>query len=615
MRKINFGVLLVVLLVSLSFGLPHILMSILLGGYGNYAPLVVSNVSGKSWDEARGFGPRYREVYDGRLLISDLYNYEYKNTPSPGPVLPAFILGGLAHILGSLKNLFVFADFIFPAATFLITYLFLFHLTKNRLISVMAAVALIFGYRLISSFPPFTFQGFKNFLESIFNYNYGESPLEFSRLDTPEFTHILLILNIYFLHLAIQRLSNKFAFLSGIFLGSLFYSYIFYWPFSLSGAGLLCLIYIFKKEWGKAKILCKILSSGLLLSLPYWLIYFKFKLSPIASEYFSRSLLEPGYSIYIPVNLIFWSLFFFIFYRKRDDIFYLCASFFMGGVLFLNFGFITGTGFNITRHNWLSRDIYPWLILMLAITFNYMVTNIYADKVLSKVSQVFKKYHKQIAVFMIAFFIAYGFYTHARFSFKKYRDYTISKEMQDVFNWLNKNTLPDSVVISCSIERNELLPTYTHNNVFFTTADTSLSFAPLSEILERLYITYKFYGIGQDYLRFILKYPAQNLKDKSLARELDAKRYIFFVSTDQKFFKDNQIRDDFLNKIMSDFERSESLLNKQSLSRYRIDYLIYGQLERKLAKNLRLETDAELKDLFKKAYEGRDFSIYAFNNQ
>lgn len=373
-------------LVGLSFGLPHILMSKLLGGYGKYTPLVVSNVSGQTWDETFGLAPRYREVYDGRLFIGDVNTYEYKSKPSPVPIFPALLLGLFARALGSVKNLFVWSDFISPAIIFILAYLFLFKVIKNRLVALMGSLALIYGHRLIVGFPPVSPWRIKYLTDSIFNFNNGVGMLEFARLDAPQFIYILNICAFYFLFLALQKGKSKFAVLSGIFFGLLFYSYLYYWLFFAAGCGILLCIYLIKMERPKTKILFVVLITGFLISIPYWINLAKFKLLPGAKDYLFT---EYGRDPYLPLTYIAWLILFIIFYRKRDDIFYFFISFLLAGILCMNIQLVTGV--NVLKSHWELRVLTPWLIFILTVMLNHLITGAFRTKFFQVLSGLLKK--------------------------------------------------------------------------------------------------------------------------------------------------------------------------------------------------------------------------------
>jgi hypothetical protein len=74
---------------------------------------------------------------------------------------------------------------------------------------------------------------------------------------------------------------------------------------------------------------------------------------------------------------------------------------------------------------------------------------------------------------------------------------------KEAFDWLNRSTPRDSVVVTPSFETNMLLPVYTHANVFLPNGNQSL--APTAELVDRLLIVYKVFGVPPAYLAASLR--------------------------------------------------------------------------------------------------------------
>jgi hypothetical protein len=68
--------------------------------------------------------------------------------------------------------------------------------------------------------------------------------------------------------------------------------------------------------------------------------------------------------------------------------------------------------------------------------------------------------------FMVGYILAANFYGQYLYSAQGADKFTLSREREEVFMWLNGNTFPHSVVATLSSDTNRELLLYTHNRVF-----------------------------------------------------------------------------------------------------------------------------------------------------
>ena len=103
-----------ILLVSLIYGLPHIIIGSKLGA--NYTPFSLSPKSPTAADETYGYAGFANHIYKGNLLLKEAYVYEYRNYPTPliADNVPALAYAFLAKLTGSLEKAYIVSDFIFP---------------------------------------------------------------------------------------------------------------------------------------------------------------------------------------------------------------------------------------------------------------------------------------------------------------------------------------------------------------------------------------------------------------------------------------------------------------------------------------------------------------------
>ncbi len=89
--------------------------------------------------------------------------------------------------------------------------------------------------------------------------------------------------------------------------------------------------------------------------------------------------------------------------------------------------------------------------------------------------------------------------------------FTLPPGFANAFEWINRETPRDSVVVTPSFETNMLLPVYTHANVFLPNGNLSL--APTEELIDRLLITYRLFEVPVEYLRVSLRDDPDRLAD------------------------------------------------------------------------------------------------------
>ena len=141
------------------------------------------------------------------------------------------------------------------------------------------------------------------------------------------------------------------------------------------------------------------------------------------------------------------------------------------------------------------------------------------------------------------------------------------------YEWLNANTPNDSVVMTPSFITNVEIPIHTHNRIFLARAYQSL--ASDKEVINRLLITYKLFGVPAAYLYEMLEtYDGVfNLVTlKYFSRELDA------------FYKGGAKYGGYTipiaekKKILNEY----TFFNLPEKLPYRLDYIFVGPREREM---------------------------------
>src|SRR3972149_8388799 len=226
-RKDQILLALLIVLVTVIYGLPHLILFSKLGK--NYTPFSLSPNSPSATDETYGYAGFANYIRNGHFFLKDAYVKEYSNLPTPllADNVPSAILAGLSFLTGSLGNAFIVSDFIFPPILFLIIYLFL----RNYLGNIyyrLAASFLIVTARDLITLIPYPISTFKYLTAA----SHQEELLFLSRTPHPQISLIFLFAGVWALYKLLSKPDHKrFIFLTGLFCGLLFYTYMFYFTF------------------------------------------------------------------------------------------------------------------------------------------------------------------------------------------------------------------------------------------------------------------------------------------------------------------------------------------------------------------------------------------------
>ncbi|MDP3725790.1 MAG: hypothetical protein Q8R36_01175 [bacterium] len=101
-----------------------------------------------------------------------------------------------------------------------------------------------------------------------------------------------------------------------------------------------------------------------------------------------------------------------------------------------------------------------------------------------------------LAIIVVTLLTAHTVESEIKENIAQASDYTVPAGFMDAYEWLAANTPEDSVVMTPSIETNIELAAYTHNRIFQARAQNNL--LSKAEVLNRMYITHKFFGISQE---------------------------------------------------------------------------------------------------------------------
>src|SRR5262249_10397716 len=185
------------LVVSVLFGLPHVLIPRILGDQRPYTPFAISSVSALTYDETSSYAAYVNYVARRWTAPYDTDVFENRDIPLHASFAPYFAVAGLASLVGGVEPAFIICDFLLPPIGFLVLVALLLQLTRSRAVALFGASTV-----LLVAFGP------RNFLEVPFKLvsNRGDEvvqPLEYSRLMHPEFSFTLFASALLVLWLAL----------------------------------------------------------------------------------------------------------------------------------------------------------------------------------------------------------------------------------------------------------------------------------------------------------------------------------------------------------------------------------------------------------------------------
>ena len=128
-------------MVSLMFGIPHLLIPALLGEGRVYTPFAVSGVSALTYDETSSYAAYVNYTLHHLAPPYDTDVFENENVPVPTTMAPYAILAAAAALVGGVDRAFMLADFIVPPLALLILYALLFDITRRQALSLVGALA------------------------------------------------------------------------------------------------------------------------------------------------------------------------------------------------------------------------------------------------------------------------------------------------------------------------------------------------------------------------------------------------------------------------------------------------------------------------------------------
>ncbi len=549
-------------------------------------------------------GARLRDILDGYPFSGEVDTFEYKDGPSIWPVLSMTIFAPLIILTRSVFAALIISDFLFPALIFLSFYYLIFVFVKSRFFAAGAALFLMLFPQAALLFPPTSLMKLKNLFLQIFPWPL-QPAVNLTYLRPESFIgagpFFILFFAFVYKALTVEAADKKkryfFIISAGVCYGLLFNFYFYFWVFATIFLGLLFIFLLIKN---RSNVFGAVLIGlvGAAVSIPFWLNQFRLARLPNYQEIIQRTAgfelshafrtsVWKTYLLYIfAAALIFWlskKL------KQRDIIkswFLICLS--LTGVVVFNIQMVTG--FTPQPDHWSGR--------VFLITNGVIYAAILYDLYLYFEPRLRRINIKRIS-FIVAFILIASIFCNVLISeaiVEKNRAnlYTLPDGLMAAYEWLNKNTPKDSVVMTPSLLTNIDLPVYTHNRIFLARVATTL--APEDELLNRLFITYKFFGVNPQYLDSMIQ------SEQGITYFFTVKYRGTALDTYLRPDKDmgNWLPDGVKNKIYNDYLKFQLPPEIP----YRADYVFIGPKEK--------EIGLDMKNLagYKKVYDSGGVQIY-----
>lgn len=522
------------------------------------------------------------------FTLSGVDNYEHIGQPWTIGFFSESFLGALGKLLLiSVVNLDILMSFLLPVALFILIYILTLRLSDSQSLSILSSAVILLGYHIVTKTP--------SLLKEVFYLTYS-GPLWFLRPVSPQFHHIMLILNLIFIYKAIDSKKTYALWISAIILGLLFYTFVYYWTFIYAGLAILFLIFVFKRNFDNLRIIGFIFLLSLILSIPYWVNFYQlihfpdyYRLEYLANVIYSRKPIIPIFHLF----LIFFILL--TYYRKKHDLsFWFIVAFSIGGLVCLNQHLVFGK--TLFPEHWIGYSNKTFLIIALFSSLN----NFKGSYVLKKISSNFAKMFMVGLILFLLFFLGFkqqdNYYNE-----NKYR-YTQKQLLSGAFSWLKGHTKKDEVALidpfNSMLQKFPLsadILVYTNNFSFLPAFDAG-TIRSKEEFEDRYFISLVLFGYTRVKAEEFIKY-----KNGAHFLSMKAMKEYGGVGMQPEYF--NYLKDRF--EIFND--EKELFLR---LSKYRLNYILLsngkkddGGLNQKYKKNLL------------KVYDDGRFSIFKFENK
>ncbi len=488
---------------------------------------------------------RVQEIKDGYYGMGNSYLYENKTDPYLAPPIGEIIMNGFGKLFGltTLQIMIYGSRFFFPILIWLVMYLFILVLQKDRKTAFLVSLAIFLCSNLVYN-PQDLINIFKVFGSFTF------SP--YLRPINPQISSLFFFSFLISFYLSLDKKKVYLWILSALFFGLSFYIYFYTWAFIITFIGLLILFFIWKKKFDLLKIAIKVLFGGIVVSLPYWIMLFKaFQTSQFGYSVNNQGMIMAHTLILSKVALltiVFYWLTFKILKLSENLNHYFLLSLSLTTIIVVNQQIITGRELYHGHFHWYYNV--PVFII---------ISIICLDLLIKKFLPKFKNIIFSLLVILIIYNGAVVCYNSFVYRFDHYVQL---QKYGPIVDWINSNLLKDEVVVSDDLLLDSIIPAYTSANVYLA-EQASWYFAFQKRIEHNYFIYLWMKGIS---VEEIDKYLIENKIEISMMSSLDlpGKHYICTKCVTPEMIQ-------YLSERYIEFSKN-GFLNE--LNKYRADYII-----------------------------------------
>ncbi len=492
--RFNIAFIIAVVTVGAIYSLPHMIREHELSKQGTQ---YFAWTQEASFDMFNVHAARYRGILDGDGLLSYDDTLEHQGGPTLWPFLSVAIFAPFLWLTKSVSATVVITDALFPMLLFGGFFLLFSRLLANRYAALFSSLVLMLFPQLPHLLPPSSLWEFKQIISPLYDLTY-------LRREAFIPSGVFFILCIHFAHQILTKRERRYTVLAGVFYGLLFYFYFYFWSYATVVLGLLFVAMLFCKHKDAALRILGAIVLGLFVSIPFWLNQYELMSLPQYQELIERGGLEVGrsfrfglwktYILYAGMAcLVVW-----LGRRtKQTRAAILVAALLAANIVVLNAQLVAG--FNIQSDHWSTRVF----LITVGVSWAAILRFLY-----QYTEGRLHRFKRAIAVLGIVIpVVLAGNMVRLEFELEPARaeQYTVGQNLLDAYAWMDKTLPRGSVVATPSLGTNIDVPVFTHHKLFMPRSQTSI--ASEQEIIERMLITYKLFGVKPQTLAELLATP------------------------------------------------------------------------------------------------------------
>ncbi len=375
----------------------------------------------------------------------------------------AYVLLKPIRLLGladkvNVVNIYNIYDFFGAIILILAIYFFILYISGEKLLAALTALFVVGGYDFVFWYHPF----FSPFSQNLNVY---------ARPFTPVFSSVVFFFYLNFLVRGLKKNSWKLTLYSALFFGALFYIYFYAWTFALAINGALFLIYIFQKNYDRAKKVFAVSFIGLALGAYNLFQVYLFsqadwgKRALFWLSSFSRA---PIFNKPLFLLTIFLTIFAYL--KRQDKNLGLLFALLIAGWVALNQQVITDRV--VQPHHYIWYLITPALIIVGLYAIWFLISS--------------EKYRKFLFLVLVLAIFTNASARQYYGTLDTYETKQYAQNYASLIDALNKDKNP-KVVLTSDWFYGHLIAVYTSHDLFWN--DTAIMFnVPLERIKEALYV-------------------------------------------------------------------------------------------------------------------------------